>query len=123
MGEITLTEADKKEEIEQTFTAEELKKAVNEAVASALREVEANEEPEEGEVEKEETKEIDLATLVKEEVDNALKNRKKRVPVAGEPKHDIQKESILNQLRGFGYTEPGAAEEAYEKYYMNKDGI
>ena len=118
MGEVTLTEADKKEEVEQTFTAEELKKAVNEAVASALKEVETEEE-----VEKEETKEIDLATLVKEEVDNALKNRKKRVPVAGEPKHDIQRESILNQLRGFGYTEPGAAEEAYEKYYMNKDGI
>ena len=118
MGEVTLTEADKKEEVEQTFTAEELKKAVNVAVASALKEVETEEE-----VEKEETKEIDLATLVKEEVDNALKNRKKRVPVAGEPKHDIQKESILNQLRGFGYTEPGAAEEAYEKYYMDKDGI
>ena len=118
MGEVTLTEADKKEEVEQTFTAEELKKAVNEAVASALNEVETEEE-----VEKEETKEIDLATLVKEEVDNALKNRKKRVPVAGEPKYDIQRESILNQLRGFGYTELGAAEEAYEKYYINKDGI
>ena len=118
MGEVVLSEADKKEEIKQTFTAEELKKAVNEAVASALREVEANEEPEEEEVE-----EVDLTALIKEEVDNALKNRKKRVPVAGEPKHDIQRESILNQLRGFGYTEPGAAEEAYEKYYMNKDEI
>lgn len=117
MGEVVLSEADKKD-VEQTFTAEELKKAVNEAVASALREVEANEEPEEEEVE-----EVDLTALIKEEVDNALKNRKKRVPVAGEPKYDIQKESILNQLRGFGYTEPGAAEEAYEKYYMSKDEI
>lgn len=117
MEEVVLSEADRKD-VQQTFTAEELKKAVNEAVASALREVEANEEPEEEEVE-----EVDLTALIKEEVDNALKNRKKRVPVAGEPKHDIQRESILNQLRGFGYTEPGAAEEAYEKYYMNKDGI
>lgn len=117
MGEVVLSEADKKD-VEQTFTAEELKKAVNEAVASALREVEANEEPEEEEVE-----EVDLTALIKEEVDNALKNRKKRVPPAGEPKYDIQKDSILNQLRGFGYTEPGAAEEAYEKYYMDKDGI
>lgn len=117
MEEVVLSEADKRD-VQQTFTAEELKKAVNEAVASALREVEANEEPEEEEVE-----EVDLTALIKEEVDNALKNRKKRVPVAGEPKHDIQKESILNQLRGFGYTEPGAAEEAYEKYYMNKDEI
>lgn len=117
MEEVVLSEADKRD-VQQTFTAEELKKAVNEAVASALREVEANEEPEEEEVE-----EVDLTALIKEEVDNVLKNRKKRVPVAGEPKHDIQKESILNQLRGFGYTEPGAAEEAYEKYYMNKDEI
>lgn len=120
MEEVVLSEADKKD-VQQTFTAEELKKAVNEAVASALREVEANEEPEEEEVE--EVEEVDLTALIKEEVDNALKNRKKRVPVAGEPKHDIQKESILNQLRGFGYTEPGAAEEAYEKYYINKDEI